>query len=815
LTLEGENNETTILDGTGLGTLSKGIYLEGQSGVTLQNLKIQGFEDGIYSCLYSDGNTISGNILSGNINRGLLLYDSDSNTITMNTISGSTKGISLIRSWSNTISGNTASGNKHGIYSFRCFNLISGNTLLYNILNGIYLDEGGHRTITGNTLSYNANGIKLYKSKSNLISENTVSDNQFYGITLQSSMSNTVSGNTVTGNKYGLELSSSDSTILNGNTVSSNLHGIDLWYSDSCLITENAVSDNYYGIRLHTSSSNTLRSNIMTNNVNNFGVDGSYTDHLPLSAYIQDIDTSNTVDGKPIYYWVGHSDETIPLDAGYVGIVDSENIMVEDLTLTNNHQGVLIANSNACAIQNVVVSGNYIGILLCSSETNTISDNLVLDNIGGIILSYSSSNTISGNTVSGNDMGIYLSFYSNSNTISENTISGSKYGIHLYSSSSNTISGNTVSQSHHWCIDLSRSDTNTICENIVSGGDYGIRMSSSSSNLIYHNNIIDNLEQAYDDNPENNDWHHPEWLEGNYWSDYTGEDTGGMEYPWDTTEKHLIADDGIGDTEVPHPGVNYDYYPLMEPWESNQPPVITSLTGPIDPIAVNTEFGMLGTFEDPDSEDTHTAIWDWGDDSTSDGTVNELEGTVSGSYAYLTPGVYTITLTVEDAAGESDTATYELYVVIYDPTGAFVTGAGMINSPLGAFPKDPTLTGKAGFGFVSKYQTGALVPDGNTQFRFQAGDIKFQSDSYDWLVVAGPKAMFKGTGTINGEGNYGFLLSAIDADLTPSTDVDLFRIKIWDKDNDDAIEYDNGLGAPDDADPETQVTHGSIKIHKA
>lgn len=53
--------------------------------------------------------------------------------------------------------------------------------------------------------------------------------------------------------------------------------------------------------------------------------------------------------------------------------------------------------------------------------------------------------------------------------------------------------------------------------------------------------------------------------------------------------------------------------------------------------------------------------------------------------------------------------------------------------------------------------------------------------SYDWLVVAGSKAQFKGTGTINGAGNYGFLLIAIDG--TP----DRFRMKIWDKATDYVI----------------------------
>jgi len=58
------------------------------------------------------------------------------------------------------------------------------------------------------------------------------------------------------------------------------------------------------------------------------------------------------------------------------------------------------------------------------------------------------------------------------------------------------------------------------------------------------------------------------------------------------------------------------------------------------------------------------------------------------------------------------------------------------------------------------------------------------------------------------------MLSAIDEKLTPSTDVDLFRIKIWDKENDDVIVYDNQMGDADDADPATEIGGGSIVIHK-
>jgi len=95
---------------------------------------------------------------------------------------------------------------------------------------------------------------------------------------------------------------------------------------------------------------------------------------------------------------------------------------------------------------------------------------------------------------------------------------------------------------------------------------------------------------------------------------------------------------------------------------------------------------------------------------------------------------------------------------------------------------------------------------------FKVADLNFHSSSYDWLVVAGAKAQFKGTGTINGAGNFGFMLTAIDAELTPSTEVDKFRIKIWDKVTDELV-YDNQIGDTDDADLTTEIGGGSIVVH--
>ena len=140
-------------------------------------------------------------------------------------------------------------------------------------------------------------------------------------------------------------------------------------------------------------------------------------------------------------------------------------------------------------------------------------------------------------------------------------------------------------------------------------------------------------------------------------------------------------------------------------------------------------------------------------------------------------------------------------VVVYDPNGGFVTGGGWIDSPAGAYVADPSLAGKATFGFVAKYQKGASVPVGNTQFQFKAGDLNFHSASYEWLVVAGTKAQFKGVGTINGAGEYSFMLTARDGNP------DTFRIKIWYNDTTgEQIVYDNGT--------DQAIGSGSIVVHK-
>jgi len=176
------------------------------------------------------------------------------------------------------------------------------------------------------------------------------------------------------------------------------------------------------------------------------------------------------------------------------------------------------------------------------------------------------------------------------------------------------------------------------------------------------------------------------------------------------------------------------------------------------------------------------------------------------------PGVHTVCVRGTDAAGNAGPVSCAYYAV-YDANGGYVTGGGWINSPAGAYTSNANLSGKANFGFVSNYQKGANVPTGQTEFQFNVANFNFHSTSYEWLVIAGAKAQYKGVGTVNGVGNYGFILTAIDGEINGGGGVDKFRIKIWDINNNGTIVYDNQLGASDSDTPTIVLGGGSIVIH--
>ena len=288
--------------------------------------------------------------------------------------------------------------------------------------------------------------------------------------------------------------------------------GIYLNGTDHCTISNNIASNNEYGICLDSSSDNKLTGNIMSGNTYNFNVFFDPT----LSNFIHDIDTSNLVNGKPVYYWVDQRDRQVPYDAGFVGIVNSTNITVRDLALTNNGNGVLFVCTNNSRIENATtsnshqgirlilssnnmltnnnVSGNNCGIDIEASNNNTLTDNTASDNNGyGIGLTSSSNNTLQGNTANSNNRdGIEL-YSSSCNTLTDNSASDNNgYGIGMYYSSNNMLTGNTASRNSHG-INLLDSNNNTLTDNTAnSNNGIGIYLRSSSANALVDNTVDSN-----------------------------------------------------------------------------------------------------------------------------------------------------------------------------------------------------------------------------------------------------------------------------------------------------------------------------------
>jgi len=257
---------------------------------------------------------------------------------------------------------------------------------------------------------------------------------------------------------------------------------------------------------------------------------------------------------------------------------------------------------------------------------------------------------------------------------------------------------------------------------------------------------------------------------------------------------------------------------------------------PLDPIAVNTTF-IIKAPSNGDACSAVTATWYLDPNGIitdpltapfyASGVLENsyIKGTINSSMFETTAnptgtGVYSVMLVVSDACGNKSVKTYD-FVVIYDPNGGFVTGGGWIDSPAGAYAADINLTGKANFGFNAKYKTGKNninEVDGNTNFQFKEGDFHFKSSSHDAmsLVISGErKATYKGVGTVNGSGNYGFMVTVIDGEASGAGqgDIDSFRIKIWDGSPSNVV-YDNEKTFAENADASTPLGGGSIVIHK-
>jgi parallel beta-helix repeat protein len=399
----------------------------------------------------SDNVTISGFNSTGAVSSnqaGIYVSSASNCNISNNQLNGNYYGINLDSSSNNTLSNNTANNNSWADIFIRDssnYNNLTSNNASSTSYYGIYLAfSSNYNNLTSNNANNNEYGIFLAFSSNNNLTNNTASNNVNCGIDLAFSSYNTLTSNTASNNPdYGIFLSSSSNNTLISNTVSNNTReGIFVYdSSNNNTLTSNNANNNEYGIYLDDSSNNTLANNLMSSNSYNFGISASY-----LEDFLHDINESNLVDGKPLYYWINRSNEEVPSDAGAVYVINSTNITVKDIELANVDAGVLFAYTNNSTIQNVTVSEGSIGVQMISSGYNILDDITANNTDCGIYLDSSSYNALTSNSASSNNyFGIYFEFSSNYNTLSNTTaINNSVYDLNADSTSSANIIENLV-----------------------------------------------------------------------------------------------------------------------------------------------------------------------------------------------------------------------------------------------------------------------------------------------------------------------------------------------------------------------------------
>jgi parallel beta-helix repeat protein len=358
--------DNIVIDGNGFTLEGSGAYsgiaISGRYNVTIKNVNIKNFDNGIMLS-YCSNNNIIGNNITANNPYGIWLLGSSNNSIFRNNITNNYVGVWLSSSSNNNIIGNNITANfwagidlSHSSNN----NAIVGNIFVNNGLNVwdsyqnvvknnnvngrplVYLEGIADYTITdagqiilvkcknitakGLNLSRTSIGIQLLETNNCFIAECNIA-NDVAGIWLDHSSNNTISRNNITANWLGIELENSLYNSIHGNNITANQWiGIDLGYSSSnnSIIGNNITNTSWIVIHLSYSSNNDLIGNNISNN-----------------GYCIEL-----------YY-------------------SSNN------TITQNH-----------------ITNNNIGIWLEYSSNNSIIGNNITNNMNGALLNYSSDNYI-------------------------------------------------------------------------------------------------------------------------------------------------------------------------------------------------------------------------------------------------------------------------------------------------------------------------------------------------------------------------------------------------------------------------------------
>jgi parallel beta-helix repeat protein len=260
ISLIGEDKNTTIIDGGGIGhVVDIRANWVNISGFTIKNSGQ--YHSGIFSGEWGrffHHIIISDNKIINNIG-GIHLNSCCCNIIEKNIISN-----------------NYGSGNYYG-YGIQLDylsygNIIDGNTIESNKGNGILIVGSRANKISGNTIESNNKGLRLHwgphhkEAKNNEIFSNIISNNVDGIELIEGCYDNTIAYNIITSNKEnGIHFVSCNSGIEN-NSILNNGRGIYIETSE-CTITYNTISNNDLGIYLKGGNSFIQKNNLLNNTI--------------------------------------------------------------------------------------------------------------------------------------------------------------------------------------------------------------------------------------------------------------------------------------------------------------------------------------------------------------------------------------------------------------------------------------------------------------------------------------------------------------------------------------------------------------------
>jgi len=403
------------------------------------------------------------------------------------------------------------------------------NLVLKDTYRGFDLTYADDNTIVGNTLINSGSAVYFWWSWRNNVTGNSISKAEYAFDFFQSP-------------NYGCQ-----ENVVTGNTVQDSFFGLNLMESNNTF-SDNIINTSAIGVSLR-GSQNLFRNNT----INCTGI------AFKVYSFDNDVDASNVVNGKPIIYWIGHRNEAVPSDAGYVVLSNCENITVQNL----NASGVSVSSTTNSLIAGNTLSGGQFGIQMLESSNNTITGNSLVCNEFGLELSDCHYNEIVANNISSNSYYGLLLTSSHHNTLKQNNVANNGFGK----------GGNGYSFPHEsysedfFGVKLLHACNNRFTENnVTENNQWGIRvLGDQHDNIIYHNNFIDNgpgdriqvsMLPAAADAPVANPSTWDNGTSGNYWSDYL------TRYP----NASEIGNSGVGDTPFYINENNIDHYPLMEPY---------------------------------------------------------------------------------------------------------------------------------------------------------------------------------------------------------------------------------------------------------